>query len=219
MSPSVDDIQKRWPWGRALGKFESVTPGKKIWYVHPKKRLQSVIVMRLKRPGDVNFKYRGASNDRISVDFPAGSKRILRDIPVTAADFNYSPAELNSWFSEQCLHSEQLFVLGLARAECQCPLGYNRLEELPDRLRRQVDVETLPKYCQILLIGVLPCPKGYVCQHVKMRALAKLPEERKNGNAQKAQISEVAISRPLPPLASRLRRRGKHGPRLSIGWH
>jgi len=68
MSMAVDDIQKKWPWKRALGKFESVTPGKKIWFVHPNQRLKSVIILRLKRPSEVSFKYRGASNDRISVD-------------------------------------------------------------------------------------------------------------------------------------------------------
>lgn len=233
MSMAVDDIQKKWPWKRALGKFESVTPGKKIWFVHPKQRLKSVIILRLKRPSEVSFKYRGASNDRISVDFPAAYKRILRDIPVTAAGFNATPPELNSWFSEQCDRAEQLFVLGLARVECQCPLGVNRLEELPDRLRRHVDVEMLPKYCQILLIGVLPCPKGRQ-DHVPFkhatRTVAKLPVQARkdtgktnpstrdrargiaSGSFEGPGFVRTTGPPPLAPLESRLRR-GKHGPR------
>lgn len=166
---AVDDVHDKWRWKAALGKFDSVTPGKKIWFVHPKPCFQSVVVLRLTRPQLVNFKYRGAANDRISVDFPAGRKRILRDIPVTAAGFEAKPSELNEWFGEKCAEAEQLFVLGLARAECWGPDGYNRWEEVPDRLKRQVDVDSLGKYCQVLLIGVLACPKE--------KAFAKLPLE------------------------------------------
>ena len=157
---AVDDIETRWPWKKALGKFPSVTPGKDIWFVHPKTHLPSVVVLKLQRPETVRFKYRGATNDRISVDFSAGG-RFLRDIAVTAAGFNSTPSELNARFAEQS-ESGQLFLLGLARAESRGPEGYNRLEEVPDRLRRDLDVdalEKLEKYCQILLIGILPCPK------------------------------------------------------------
>ena len=186
---AVDDVHDKWRWKAALGKFDSVTPGKKIWFVHPKPCFQSVVVLRLTRPQLVNFKYRGAANDRISVDFPAGRHRILRDIPVTAAGFEAKPSELNEWFGEKCAEAEQLFVLGLARAECWGPDGYNRWEDVPDRLKRQVDVDSLGKYCQVLLIGVLPCPK------------------------ERHDCKPLRASRPLAPRASRLRRRGKHGPR------
>lgn len=215
---AVDDVHDKWRWKAALGKFDSVTPGKKIWFVHPKPCFQSVVVLRLTRPHLVNFKYRGAANDRISVDFPAGRKRILRDIPVTAAGFEAKPSELNTWFGEKCAEAEQLFVLGLARAECWGPDGYNRWEEVPDRLKRQVDVDSLGKYCQVLLIGVLPCPKE--------RAFAKLPWEacKREGTGRVDQnyethsahdhyLPQSSVYRPLAPRASRLRRRGKHGPR------
>ena len=32
-SMAVEDVESKWPWKRALGKFDSVQPGKKIWYV------------------------------------------------------------------------------------------------------------------------------------------------------------------------------------------
>ena len=87
ISMAVADIEAKWPWKRALGKFPSVTPGKKIWFVHPKEHLASVIILRVKRPETVDFKYRGATNDRISVDFSAGG-RFMRDVAVTAAGFS-----------------------------------------------------------------------------------------------------------------------------------
>lgn len=155
-SLAVDDIEVRWPWKTALGKFDATTPGKQIWFVHPKTYLPSVIVVRIKRPDSVKFKYRGATNDRISVDFSAGG-RFLHDIPVTAAGFEGKPAELDCWFREQCLESDQLFALGLARAEHRGPEGYNRWADFPERWKREVDVDSLERYCQILLIGILCC--------------------------------------------------------------
>lgn len=155
-SLAVDNIETRWPWKTALGKFDATTPGKQIWFVHPKTYLPSVIVVRIKRPDSVKFKYRGATNDRISVDFSAGG-RFLHDIPVTAAGFEGKPAELDCWFREQCLESDQLFALGLARAEHRGPEGYNRWADFPERWKREVDVDSLERYCQILLIGILCC--------------------------------------------------------------
>ena len=124
---SVESVESKWPWKTALGKFESVTPGKRIWFVHPKKHLPSLLLLRLSRADSVNFKYRGASNDRVSVDFSAGD-RFLSDIPVTAADYSQEPGLLNRHFADQARHSEHLFVLGLARAERRGPHGYNRLD-------------------------------------------------------------------------------------------
>ncbi|CAE7891493.1 unnamed protein product [Symbiodinium microadriaticum] len=157
-SMAVEDVESKWPWKRALGKFDSVQPGKKIWYVHPKKHLPSVVVVRIQRCETVQFKYRSAASNRISVDFSAGG-RFLTDIAVTAAGFDASPLDLNRQFSEKSQEMEHLFVLGLARAERQGPGGYNRLEECSEPLRRQLDLEALEEYCQILLIGVLPCLK------------------------------------------------------------
>ena len=94
----------------------------------------------------------------LGVDFSAGG-RFLTDIAVTAAGFDASPLDLNRQFSEKSQEMEHLFVLGLARAERQGPGGYNRLEECSEPLRRQLDLEALEEYCQILLIGVLPCLK------------------------------------------------------------
>ena len=87
----------------------------------------------------------------LGVDFSAGC-RFLTDIAVTAAGFDASPLDLNRQFSEKSQEMEHLFVLGLARAERQGPEG-------SEHLRRQLDLEALEEYCQILLIGVLPCPK------------------------------------------------------------
>ena len=126
--------------------------------MHPKKHLASVVVLKLQRPETVSFKYRGASTDRVSMDFSAGG-RTLRDIAVTAAGFNAAPSELNARFAEQSAESGQLLLLGLARAECRGPEGYNRLDDVPERLKRHLDVDALERYCQILLIGILPCPK------------------------------------------------------------
>ena len=157
-SLAVDDVHDKWPWKSALGKFASVQPDKRIWFVHPKKHLQSIVILRLKRLETVNFKYRSDSSTRISVDFSAGG-RFLTDIAVTAAGFDAPPLELNHRFREKSQEAEQLFVLGLARAERRGPEGFNRLEECSEHLRRQLDVEMLEEYCQIMLIGVLSCPR------------------------------------------------------------
>ena len=55
------------------------------------------------------------------------------------------------------MESDQLFALGLARAEHRGPEGYNRWADFPERWKREVDVDSLERYCQILLIGILPC--------------------------------------------------------------
>ena len=127
MKLSVEGVESKWPWKTALGKFDSVTPGKKIWFVHPKKHLPSVLLLRLTRADSVNFKYRGASNDRVSVDFSAGD-RFLSDIPVTASDYSKEPEVLNRRFVERAKSSQHWFLLGLARAERRGPDGYNRLD-------------------------------------------------------------------------------------------
>lgn len=196
MKLSVEGVESKWPWKTALGKFDSVTPGKKIWFVHPKKHLPSVLLLRLTQADSVNFKYRGASNDRVSVDFSAGD-RFLSDIPVTASDYSKEPEVLNRRFVERAKSSHHWFLLGLARAERRGPDGYNRLdawlwlvedgykfdgqfncfamyrvvgngcikfwvveEECSEHQKRLLDVEALPEYCQIMLIGVLPGSQG-----------------------------------------------------------
>ena len=176
---AVDDVHDKWPWKSALGKFASVQPDKKIWFVHPKKQLQSVVILRLKRHETVNFKYRNGSSIQISVDFSAGG-RFLTDIAVTAAGFDAPPLELNRRFREKWQEAEQLFVLGLARAKPRGPEGFNRLEECSEHVRRQLDVEMLEEYCQILLIGMLSCPSQSLnssFSHIKCAKLRQLFQE------------------------------------------
>ncbi|CAE7456199.1 unnamed protein product [Symbiodinium sp. CCMP2592] len=157
---AVDHVEERWPWGRGLGKFESVQPGKYIWYVPArKKRLPSVLILRQHRPGEVFFKYRNDSSDKISVDFPAGRRRRLSDVAVTAAGFCSSPSELNAKFQQKMTSVEFLFVLGLARAERSGPIGFNRLAECSEAHQRRLNPEEYEEYCQILLIGIIELPK------------------------------------------------------------
>ncbi|CAK8992073.1 unnamed protein product [Durusdinium trenchii] len=177
LSMAVENVELKWPWKRALGRFDSVEPGKKIWYVRPRKDLPSVVIVRIRRPETVNFKYRCASSKKISVDFSAG--RRLTDIAVTAAGFDAPPLELNRRFASE--EREQLFIMGLARAERRGPEGYNRLEECPEGLVRQLNVEKLEEYCQILVIGVLPCPD----LHLKLQRLFQKTamSQARNGGA------------------------------------
>ena len=143
-----------------LGKFESVQPGKHIWFVHAaQSRLPSVIVMRLKHPDTVNFKYLSDASEKISLDFKAGRKH-LRDLPVTAAGFTSAPHMLNESFQARIHATDHLFILGLARAERRGPEGYNRLPECSEALLRQLDVESFAEYCQLLVIGILEVPRA-----------------------------------------------------------
>lgn len=53
---------------------------------------------------------------------------------------------------------DQLFVLGLARAEHRGPEGYNRLGECSEALLRQLEEEAFEEYCGSTAVG-LDCSK------------------------------------------------------------
>ena len=157
---AVDHVEQRWPWARGLGKFKSVQPGKFIWYVSAQqKHLPSVLVLRQHRPQEVHFKYRSDSSDRVCVDFPAGRRRRLSDVAVTAAGFNRHPLDLNASFHQKASDVDFLFILGLARAERCGPAGFNRLAECSEAHQRRLDPEDYEEYCQILLIGIIELRK------------------------------------------------------------
>lgn len=152
---ACNDVTTKWPWGSGLQKFASVTPGKFIWHVPAeKKHLSSVVLLRVKRDNNVEFVYRNAASKKISCNFSAGGKR-LTDIPITAAGYNeYSPHELNMRYASR-EHVDQIFVLGLARAEKRGPEGFNRLVECSDKLKSLLNEDDFEDYCQILLIGTI----------------------------------------------------------------
>eukprot|EP00929_Paragymnodinium_shiwhaense_P072034 TRINITY_DN36575_c0_g1_i1.p1 TRINITY_DN36575_c0_g1~~TRINITY_DN36575_c0_g1_i1.p1 ORF type:complete len:1129 (+),score=59.29 TRINITY_DN36575_c0_g1_i1:42-3389(+) len=151
---ACEDITTKWPWGSGLQKFASVLPGKFIWYVPAlQKSLPSVVLLRVTKDNNVEFVYRNASSDKISCNFSAGGKR-LTDIPVTALGYNDAPYVLNKRRADQPVQ-EQIFVLGLARAERRGPEGYNRWFECSERLRAKLNADDFEEYCQILLVGVI----------------------------------------------------------------
>eukprot|EP00929_Paragymnodinium_shiwhaense_P120311 TRINITY_DN92246_c0_g1_i1.p1 TRINITY_DN92246_c0_g1~~TRINITY_DN92246_c0_g1_i1.p1 ORF type:complete len:1024 (+),score=100.42 TRINITY_DN92246_c0_g1_i1:279-3350(+) len=148
------DVTTKWPWGSGLQKFASVTPGKFIWYVPAwRNNLPSVVLLRISRESQVEFVYRNAASNKISCHFGAGGKR-LTDIPVTAAGYCESPQKLNSRHASR-EHINEIFVLGLARAERRGPQGHNRWVECSDNLKRMLNEHDFEEYCQILLIGVI----------------------------------------------------------------
>ena len=148
-SLATNSLRNRWP----RVNFFRTESEKKIEYVDARRQSwPSVVVLCVPRC-HIEFSYRNAVTEKISVAVGPRDKPYLSDVVVNAADLDSSGSggsldALNGWVAAAPGDRKVLLIFGLARAETRRPP-----EEERRKYKWKLDEEVV--YCQLMLIGRL----------------------------------------------------------------